>query len=458
MVNHELRAMAYEHAWVWPRVAPTPARCWLVMRVRSTGLSSRSRRWSVSYTARAAEPGNQNGGSGSTTFPVPAYARAVATPDLARVVELLEEQRGAGWHTCAQAYVSLHGEVLLDAAVGESVPGRSLRTDDLMLWYSSGKPWTTVALLQLWEQGRLGLDDRVAVYIDDWGNGKERATLRHLLTHTGGFPMPGDPAFDADVSWEEALAMTAAAPALWEPGTAAGYHPASSWRVLGAVVERIDGRRIDRYLRDEVAGRIGADRCHLGIPPDEQAVLGDAIVPVVWSGHRLPAIDDDGAISMVEYRVDEMHNEPWHIAKVEPGGGMRGPARELGRFYESLLGHGPPLLERATVEVMIATHRRGIKDVTVGTRIPWGLGTQIEFTGGTSWRAFGHSGMASSRGLADPEFGLVMVVVANGLPGFVDAETRVLDVTDAVYAALGADVARLRKPVVPIGQGLGLGT
>lgn len=383
----------------------------------------------------------------------------MAGPDLSRVVELLEEQRAAGWHTGAQAYVSLHGEPVLDIAIGESAPGRPLRTDDIMLWYSSGKPWTTIAVLQLWEQGRLGLDDLVAGYVDGWGNGKERATLRHVLTHTAGFPMPGDPAFDADVSWEEALALTAAAPALWEPGTAAGYHPASSWRVLGAVVERVDGRRIDRYLRDEVGGRIGADRCSLGIPLDQQAQLGDAIVPVVWAGHRFPHIDDDASISMVEYRIDEVHNEPWHVAKVEPGGGMRGPARELGRFYESLLGYGPSLLERTAVEAMIATHRRGIKDITFGTRIPWGLGTQVDFTGGTGRRAFGHGGMASSRGLADPELGLVMVMVANGLPGFVDAETRVREVTDAVYSALGPDVARLRKPVATAtGQAYGITT
>ena len=44
---------------------------------------------------------------------------------------------------------------------------------------------------------------------------------------------------------------------------------------------------------------------------------------------------------MVPYRIDELHNEPWHIAKVGAGRVMRGPARELGRFYESLLGFGP---------------------------------------------------------------------------------------------------------------------
>jgi CubicO group peptidase (beta-lactamase class C family) len=371
----------------------------------------------------------------------------VAPPDVSRVVELLERRRGDGWHTCAQAYVSLHGEPLLDVAVGESVPGRELRTDDVMLWYSSGKPLTTVAVLRLWEQDRLGLDDLVAKYLDGWGNGKERCTIRHLLTHTGGFPMPGDKLFDADVTWEEAVAATVAAPALWEPGTAAGYHPASSWRILGAIVEAVDGRRIDRYLAEEVIGPLAMDSCFLGVPPDAQRALGDRLVPVVWSGHRFPSFDTDGGVRMVEYRIDKVHNEPWHVAKVEPGGGMRGPARELGRFYESLLGYGPSVLDDRTIEAMRAVHRRGLKDITFGIRIAWGLGVQVEFTGGTTRRAFGHGGMASSRGLADPECGLVLVVVANGPAGYFEAEARGLEVTDAVYSALGEDVARLRKPV-----------
>jgi CubicO group peptidase (beta-lactamase class C family) len=368
-------------------------------------------------------------------------------PDLSPVVDLLADQAEKGWHTCAQVYVSQHGETLLDAAVGASRPGRPLRTDDVMLWYSSGKPWTTVAVLQLWEQGRLGLDDLVATYLDGWDNGKERATLRHVLTHTGGFPMPDDRTYDREVSWADAVAAVAAAPARWEPGTAAGYHPTSGWRVLGAVVEAVDGRRIDQYVREEIAVPLGLDDSHLGIPVDRQQELGDRIVPVVWTGYHFPNLDDEGGLQMVPYKVDQWHNEPWHIAKVEPGAGMRGPARELGRFYESLLGFGPTVLEPRTVEVMRAVHRFGLKDALLQTVVPWGLGVQVDFTGGTTWHAYGHNGMSSSRGIADPACGLVMVLIANGVAGFLEAGQRLLLATDAVYSTLGDEVVHLRRPV-----------
>jgi CubicO group peptidase (beta-lactamase class C family) len=382
----------------------------------------------------------------------------MSRPDLAPVVERLEAGRAAGWHLGAQIYVSQHGEVLLDTAIGESVPGRALAEDDLMLWYSSGKPWTTVAVLQLWEQGRIGLDDLVADYVDHWGNGKEAATLRQVLTHTAGFPMPGDPTYDADCTFAEALAVTAEWPASWQPGTKAGYHPASGWRVLGAVVERVDGRRIDRYLREEVATPLGLDDCHLGIPLDLQVRYGDRIAPVHWTGHRIPALVE-GGIEMAAWRIDEVHNEPWHIAKVEPGGGMRGPARQLGRFYEALLGYRPTsVLDPHTVETMRAVHRWGMRDATFQTLTPWGLGVAVDFSGGVGWRAFGHGGMASSRGIADPDLGLVMVMVANGLAGYFDAEQRVLEVTDAVYSAFGDAWMPHRRPRESVTKSLGFST
>src|SRR3954452_5221340 len=107
------------------------------------------------------------------------------------VIDTLERQRAEGLHDGAQVYVSRFGEPLLDVAIGESRPGRALERDDVMLWYSSGKPVTTTAVLQLWERGRLGLDDRVADYVPGWAAGKEQVTLRHVLTHTGGFTMAG---------------------------------------------------------------------------------------------------------------------------------------------------------------------------------------------------------------------------------------------------------------------------
>jgi hypothetical protein len=51
-----------------------------------------------------------------------------------------------------------------------------------------------------------------------------------------------------------------------------------------------------------------------------------------------------------------------------------------------------------------------------------------------------------------------MVVIANGLPNFIAAEKRQFQVTDAVYSALGDDVASFRKPVEDLGRAYGVST
>ena len=107
------------------------------------------------------------------------------------------------------------------------------------------------------------------------------------------------------------------------------------------------------------------------------------------------------------------------------------------------------MLEPRTVEVMGAVHRHGLRDPLFGNAPPFGLGVAVDFTGGAGRRAFGHGGMASSRGLADPDADLVMVLVCNGLPDPIAAERRNADITDAVYTALGDRAARFRRNIGP---------
>ncbi|HVL03028.1 MAG TPA: serine hydrolase domain-containing protein, partial [Acidimicrobiales bacterium] len=279
-------------------------------------------------------------------------------------------------------------------------------------------------------------DDPISRYVSAWGGGKERCTIRHVLTHMGGFASAET--FDADLSWGEAVARIAASPANYEPGTWASYHATSGWKILGEVVRVVDGRPIDAYLADEVLAPAGMADTWLGIPRAAQERLGDRLAPVHWTGHVMPVMQD-GALSMVPYHIEDIHDQPWHRAKVEPGAGGRGPAGDLGRFYEALLlDHAGRLFRRPeTVDLLTACHRSGVLDRIFLSSPPWGLGVQIagSMSGSIGYRAFGHSGMSSSRGLCDPVEGLVMVFISNGLANPIDNERRMTDITNAVYAA-----------------------
>ena len=74
--------------------------------------------------------------------------------------------------------------------------------------------------------------------------------------------------------------------------------------MLGAIVEAVDGRPIAEYVRDEILSPLALDSTFLGIPVETQADLGARIVPVAWTGHTMPVVDDEGALSMVPYHIE----------------------------------------------------------------------------------------------------------------------------------------------------------
>lgn len=380
-------------------------------------------------------------------------ATATGPATIDDVVAVVGRQRDEGLHPGAQLYVSRWGEVVCDVAVGEAGSGTPLTPRHLMLWYSSTKPLTAVAVAQLLESGSLRLDDRVGRFVAGWGNGKEECTIRHVLTHMGGFSRADVRLFDRDVGWDETIAAIAGAHAEYRPGTEAGYHPSSGWRVLGEVVRVVDGRPVEQYLREEVMAPAGMTDTWLGVPSVDQAALGDRLSPVHWTGHVVP-VPKDGTLQLREYRVDRWHNEDWHRAKVEPGAGGRGPASDLGRFYEALLlDEGSRLFRRpATIDLLTACHRHGVRDRTFLGRIPWGLGVQVAggITGTVGHRTFGHGGMASSRGICDPAEGLVMVYVCNGLAAPEANERRMMEITEAVYRAVCPEPSGARITGTPI--------
>ncbi|MDQ3815849.1 MAG: beta-lactamase family protein, partial [Armatimonadota bacterium] len=90
---------------------------------------------------------------------------------LPRTMEVLNQGMTGGLHnglhSGAQVYISRSGKPVADFALGEAQRGVAMTEETIMLWLSAVKPVATVALAQLWEQGRLDLDDRVCQYIPE---------------------------------------------------------------------------------------------------------------------------------------------------------------------------------------------------------------------------------------------------------------------------------------------------
>ena len=389
--------------------------------------------------------------------------------ELPKTRAALERGIADGLHPGAQLYVSRHGEAVADLALGEARPGVPMRPDTLMLWLSASKPVAAVAIGQLWERGLLRLDDPIALHVPEFAQGgKDAITIRHALTHTGGFRIlqVGWP----EATWDETIAKICAArrEPRWEPGEKAGYHQTSSWFLLGEVVHRLTNRTFAAYVREEIFGPLGMTDCWIGMTAE--AYHG------YLAADRLTAGWDTEATPPKRHGWDD----ELPVTRTSPGGGGWGPMRELGRFYEALLGGGElagkRILWPQTVEALTARHRVGMLDHTFRQVMDWGLGfipnsrpglaetwaaLQAQQRVGTaagaasatartpdpalpyhygphaSRRAWGHSGYRSSTAFADPTHGLVVAVAVNGTPSDAAHAARFRAVLAAVYEDLG---------------------
>jgi CubicO group peptidase (beta-lactamase class C family) len=353
-------------------------------------------------------------------------------------LEELDKGIDAGLHLGGQLYLSLHG-CSLDLAFGERAPGQAMTSDTLMIWLSSSKPVTAVALAQLWEANLLELDDPIAKHVPEFAaRGKGSITLRHALTHTGGFRMlnVGWP----EASWQEIIAAICAAKPepRWVPGEKAGYHMTSSWFMLGEVVQRITGRLFGEYVRTEIFEPLGMHDSWIGMPPDIFAT----------QRHRLGKMYGTEKGSPTPRGWDRAA----HVTGCSPGGNGYGPIRDLGRFYQMLLGRGIAgdnrILSAQSVEALTTPHRVGMRDQTFKHILDWGLGFIINsehygaatvpygYGSHASRRTFGHSGFQSSTAFADPEHNLVVALVLNGQPGEASHTERIRRLSEAIYKDL----------------------
>jgi CubicO group peptidase (beta-lactamase class C family) len=369
---------------------------------------------------------------------------------LPRATAVLRSGVDRGLHLGAQVFVWRDGSAVADFAFGHARDGVPMTRDSMITWFSMTKPTVAIAIAQLWERGLLAPDDRVSTYVPEFEqHGKGPITLRHLLTHTAGIRGGDQVTSDApgDAYWDEIVAgICAVEPEEgWEPGQRAGYHLSCGMTMLAEIVRRVDGRRFERYVRDEIFVPLGMDDCWVGMPPARHADYGERIGTM----HNTQGADPVALDALDTADV---------MARCVPGGGGRGPMRQLGRLYRALLCGGEVdgvrILSPQTVAALSARHRVGMFDETFHCECDWGLGFAVDnFAMGrhASPRAFGHGGALSSYAFADPEHGLAVAVQTNGMCASDDHYQRLDDVMTAVYVDLGIvpDDAKGRDKPMP---------
>lgn len=254
------------------------------------------------------------------------------------------------------AVVANKKKIIYKKAVGyNSIANNdTLRIDDIFNIASMTKAITSVVIMQLFEQGRIGLDSPAQKYLPAVANLKvinsfnpadtsftvkpmvHPITIRQLLTHTSGIGY----AFCNDT-----LAMISAKmggsssylnyPLLSEPGTRWIY--GMSTDVLGDIIEAITDTAIDKYYSEKIFRPLAMENTFFTVPPDKYSRLANYYEHL---GNQYSERPSDG------------RNKP----VIKGGDGLYSTAEDYTKFLQMLLGNGTfngvKILDKRSVQQM----------------------------------------------------------------------------------------------------------
>lgn len=257
---------------------------------------------------------------------------------------------------------------------------------------------TTTLAMTLVDDGRLDLDKRVVDFLPRFrGDGRERVTVRQLLTHSSGLPawLPLNLELKGPAAYLERLEKT---PLEYEPGTKSVYSDLGLI-LLGEVLARVGGRPFERLVQARVLDPLGL-RSTLYRPGPE---LLPRVAPTEndpWRGRVLRG---------------EVHDEnAFALGGVAPHAGLFSTAPDLARFAQMLLNGGVLEHRRVVSRRTLELFTRRLEPAGSTRALGW------DTPGEGSWssplmsaRAFGHTGFTGTSLWVDPERELFMVLLTN---------------------------------------------
>lgn len=190
------------------------------------------------------------------------------------------------------------------------------------------KAFTGAAILLLWEEGRLSLDDPIGRWLDGFpAEVAGKVTVRHLLTHTSGWGHYWEhPTFRAELaslrSVGDYMAFIRDIPLDFEPGTAEQYSNVG-YEVLGAVVEAASGQDYYDFVEDRIFRPLGMEES--GFPARDRPEAGRAVGYTVAHPHAV-----EGEI---------LANTLLLGPRGTPAGGSYSTAADLARFWFAMLDY-----------------------------------------------------------------------------------------------------------------------
>jgi methyl acetate hydrolase len=335
--------------------------------------------------------------------------------------------------------------------VADVSTGRALTPDALFRIASMTKAITSLALMQLVEQGKIGLDDPGEKYLPELANLKviesfnaatgdyklrpvaKPPTVRHFLTHTSGLAYPFTSATWRDFKPRAGETFPFGGPLLFDPGER--WHYSTSTDVVGKLVEKVSGQKLEVYFREHIFNPLKMPDTSYNVPQEKGPRL---VAQQQRAGDKM-----DGAVVL--------QSAPLGLTIAEPigGGGLASTANDYGRFVRMILNGGElddaRVLKAETVALMSQNAMGNVRLPALKTALPrsanftfiadgrdqWGLGfliTADQVSGKRSPGSLSWGGINNTYFWIDPARGIAGVILMQYLP-FADA--KALAVYDA---------------------------
>jgi CubicO group peptidase (beta-lactamase class C family) len=287
-----------------------------------------------------------------------------------------------------QLLVSRDGQPVHFSSMGEMREGRAVGADTLFRIASMTKPVTSVAFMQLVEEGKVALDDPVHRIIPEWnglgvydgGGGSApfvtkptSAPMRmvDLLRHTAGLTYSFQNRGNVDAAYratkienwhgehdlDSVVRTLAGIPLEFSPGEAWNYSVATD--VLGLIIQRIEGKTLDQVFAERIFAPLGMTDTFFQVPADKVERLVDCYTQHPAKG---PVMYDRGPESAWSRRPTQFSG----------GGGLVSTTVDYHRFCRMLLNGGAldgvRILAPKTVALMTLNHLPGGRDLASMSR------------------------------------------------------------------------------------------
>ena len=372
---------------------------------------------------------------------------------LARIDAVTHDYVDSGRFPCVQFLLTRRGEIVHHDVYGHAdvEDRRPVRDDTIFRIYSMTKPVTSVALMMLYEQGLVLLEDPVSKYLPSFadprvfvsGNeykfetreAEREITVHDVLTHTSGLTYgfqhqhPVDAIYrqhglgdfsPSTASLEETMETLGTLPLQFSPGTRWCY--SMSTDVCGAIVEVVSGQSLDEYFRQHIFEPLGMPDTAFWVDGEERR-------------ERLATnyLFFGGTTSVMDKWDRSIYRKPPPM--LSGGGGLVSTMADYHRFTQMLLRggelDGARLLSPRTVEFMTTNHLPGSRTLNEMGQVGFaegvmeGLGFGLGFSINTSPAAngalgsagdYGWGGAASTVFSIDPTEELTFILMTQLLP------------------------------------------